>query len=130
MTDRHTVFEHIAQEFLHTNADIINGNIPKTLLNEFMGSWGPAIAILVTATSILSTYAIYSSKDLQTRPIIRKIGLAGAEILAVATFIAPAFLPFRIVRFVSGLLAFALFMSLHSSVFCGIDDGEFPRKLL
>ena len=124
MTDRHTVFEHIAQEFLHTNADIINGNIPKTLLNEFMGSWGPAIAILVTATSILSTYAIYSSKDLQTRPIIRKIGLAGAEILAVATFIAPAFLPFRIVRFVSGLLAFALFMSLHSSVLSAESTKE------
>lgn len=116
MTDRHTVFEHIAQEILNTNADIINGSIPRALLKEFMCSWGPAIAFLIATTTILSTYAVYSTKDLQTRPIIRKTVLAGAEILAVATFIAPAFLPFRIVRFVSGLLAFAMFMSLHSAV--------------
>jgi Membrane bound O-acyl transferase family len=124
MTDRHTVFEHIALEFLHTNADIINGTIPKSLLKEFMGSWGPTVAILVAATSVLSTYAIYSTKYLQTRPLMRKILLAGAEILAVATFVAPAFLPFRIVRFVSGLLAFALFMSLHSSVLSAESTKE------
>ena len=114
--DDHTAFAHFALELWEVNAELINGNLPKSVFNEFVGSWGPIASLLLGAMCCSSVLAILTAQKLQKNSFLKHFTLAFAELIATLIFLTPAFFPFKAARFVGGLLAFALFMSLHSKV--------------
>ena len=113
---RFTIFKHLGIEMALVNAEIINGNAPKSLFNEFVSSGGPLLILLFAALCITSTRLISFAVNAKVFSSSHKYALMLAEILAVSIFLVPALLPFRAARFVCGLLSFALFMSLHSKI--------------
>ena len=111
-----SAFTFFAFELWNVNAELINGNLPKSVLHEFVTSWGPTASLLQGAMCFLSVLAILIAQKMHKKKLLRNLILAFAELMAISIFLTPAFLPFKSARFVCGLLSFALFMSLHSKI--------------
>ena len=111
-----SAFTFFAFELWNVNAELINGNLPKSVLHEFVTSWGPTASLLQGAMCFLSVLAILIAQKMHKKKLLRNQILAFAELMAISIFLTPAFLPFKSARFVCGLLSFALFMSLHSKI--------------
>lgn len=114
--DGHYAFTYFASDFWNVNAELLNGNLVKSVFHEFVNSWGPIAYLLMSITCCSSVLAILIAQQLRRNSFLRNWTLAFAELMAILVFLTPAFLPFKAVRFVVGLLAFALFMSLHSKI--------------
>lgn len=114
--DGYYAFIHFALDVWNVNAELLNGNLLKSVFHEFVNSWGPIAYLLMSVMCCSSVFAILMAQKLRRNTILRNLTMAFAELMAILIFLTPAFLPFKAVRFVVGLLAFALFMSLHSKI--------------
>ena len=112
--ERCGLIDHFFHEISHVNAHITSGMLPTSLCLEFLRSDGPAILTLLLALVASATYAIYFVNSRPILPLTKKRVLLGTEVLAIIIAIVPIFLPFKMMRFVYGLVCFVIFMCLHS----------------
>lgn len=128
---RFTIFKHLGIEMTLVNAEILNGNAPISLFNEFISGGGPVVFVLLAALCITSMRLVLYVAKSKASSVRHNYALILAEIFAVSIFLVPALLPFRAARFVCGLLSFSLFMSLHSKVVSKLEpNGDLISHVL
>ena len=118
--ERHNLLHRLVLDISHVNAHVTSGALPASLLQEFLKSYGPIILSLVIILIVVSTYAIHFVNSYSMAPTIKRRVLVGTELSAIMIAIVPIFLPFKFLRFVSGLVCFVIFMCLHTRVLSAI----------
>ena len=101
-------------EFIKTNSYLVSSFKPWT--EEFIfHSYGLFSLALGYALAFISTLLIRLSEK-TTNPIIIRLLLAVSYVLAIALCFTPAGIPFKALRYISGLYNFSWFMTLHSRI--------------
>ena len=114
--ERHSILRRLWLDISCANAHVVSGALPASLLHEFLRSYGPIVLILVIILIVVSTYAIHFVNSHSIAPSTKRRVLVGTELSAIMIAVIPLFLPFKFLRFVSGLVCFVIFMCLHSKI--------------
>lgn len=129
-----TIHLHLAQlwarfqtEFCVSNPQLCKATVYYQHFEEFLHSWGPAAVVLFVVLGFYATCVVFNRQRFPGSPLI---AFVMAEFSSVLCAVLPLLLPFKALRFVFGLVAFIMFMGLHSRLVDNQAKDHFGGQLL